>query len=315
MRRFLRRNFGRDKLYYRIIDDLFGFLPNNIELYKLALIHRSASLSMGPDHRPLNNERLEFLGDAVIEAIVTDFLYIEFPEENEGTLTRLRSRILSRKSHNALALSIGLDNYVIVDLDKATMAIQKDMYGDALEAMFGAIYLDKGFDFTNRLLINRVFVEHLDIEGMLFAETDFKSRLIEWCQKYRYKIEYKTRKSGRAGFKTTVFIDSMEMGYGQGVTKKEAEQRASWSMTHAPFSDEKAASMLDRVDMLDVLPVASVDGAESKRMRDGDPDAAPRKPLPEAGVGGGSYLATDPSGAGVAPCETEAGTLNMEEVA
>ena len=112
MLRPLRRNFGRDKAFYRKIDDLLGFIPHNIELYKLALIHKSASLVLD-DGRQINNERLEFLGDAVIETVTSDYLYIEFPDGDEGFLTQLRSKIVSRQSLNALARALGLDALVI----------------------------------------------------------------------------------------------------------------------------------------------------------------------------------------------------------
>ena len=118
-------------------------MPNNIELYKLALIHRSASLFL-EDGTPINNERLEFLGDAVIEAIVSDYLFIEFPEHDEGFLTQLRSRIVSRSTLNALGIRLGLDKHIIVQ--GGGNFAQKHLYGDALEAMMGAIYLDKGYD-------------------------------------------------------------------------------------------------------------------------------------------------------------------------
>ena len=109
---YFRLRYGRDKAYYRMLKTIFGLRPNNIELYKLALIHRSASLFLD-DGAPINNERLEFLGDAVIESIVSDFLFIEFPEADEGFLSRLRSRIVRRSSLNRLAIEIGLDRYVI----------------------------------------------------------------------------------------------------------------------------------------------------------------------------------------------------------
>ena len=108
VRRAVRRNYGQDKEYYRIIDELFGFVPHNIELYKLALIHKSASLVLA-DGRQINNERLEFLGDAVIEAVTSDYLYIEFPDRQEGFLTQLRSKIVSRQSLNTIARTIGLE--------------------------------------------------------------------------------------------------------------------------------------------------------------------------------------------------------------
>ena len=125
VRRAVRRNYGQDKEYYRIIDELFGFVPHNIELYKLALIHKSASLVLA-DGRQINNERLEFLGDAVIEAVTSDYLYIEFPDRQEGFLTQLRSKIVSRQSLNTIARTIGLDRYVIANPTGSTN--QKHIY-------------------------------------------------------------------------------------------------------------------------------------------------------------------------------------------
>ena len=110
----LRRNFGEDKRFYCAIDDMFGFIPHNIELYKLALIHKSASVVL-EDGRHINNERLEFLGDAVIESVTSDYLFIEFPEKNEGFLTQLRSRMVSRQSLNGVAKRLGLDDHVITN--------------------------------------------------------------------------------------------------------------------------------------------------------------------------------------------------------
>ena len=130
-RPFLRR-FGRDSVYYKIIDDVFGICPDNIELYKLALVHKSASLFLD-DGRQINNERLEFLGDAVIETVVSDYIFIEYPEADEGFLTKLRSKIVSRQSLNGLAVKIGLDKHVIAQ-SSGTLA-QKHIFGDALEAM------------------------------------------------------------------------------------------------------------------------------------------------------------------------------------
>ncbi|KAA2647288.1 ribonuclease III, partial [Alistipes onderdonkii] len=168
---------------------MFGFIPNNIELYKLALIHKSASLVL-EDGRPINNERLEFLGDAVIEAVTSDYLFIEYPDRDEGFLTQLRSKIVSRQSLNELAVKIGLDRHVISNA--STSITQKHIYGDAFEAMIGAVYLDQGYEFTNRLLINRIYFQALNLDELTESETDFKSRLIEWCQKNHLKIVFRT---------------------------------------------------------------------------------------------------------------------------
>lgn len=230
---------------------MFGFVPHNIELYKLALIHKSASLILN-DGRPINNERLEFLGDAVIEAVTSDYLFIEFPERDEGFLTQLRSRIVSRQSLNALAVKLGLDKQVIAGAG-AGLA-QKHIFGDAFEAMMGAIYLDQGYEFVNRLLINGIFYRYLNIEELTQTDPDYKSRLIEWCQKGRHRIVFRSSRNEKSSpshplFSATVEIDGMEVGYGAGESKKEAEQQAAYSVAHA-MNDEQCASLLDQYDRL-----------------------------------------------------------------
>ena len=206
----LRRNFGVDKHFYAAIDDMFGFVPNNIELYKVALIHKSASVEL-EDGSHINNERLEFLGDAVLECVSSDYLFIEFPDKNEGFLTQLRSKMVSRQTLNEVAKRIGLDDYVITH--SSNNLSQKHIYGDAFEAMMGAIYLDKGYDFANRLLINDIFGRYLSLDDVLRSETDFKSRLIEWCQKNHHTIHFvtshdKTYSSTHPFFYSKVLIDN-----------------------------------------------------------------------------------------------------------
>lgn len=226
----LRLRFSKDKEYYKILDKIFGIYPNNIELYKLALIHRSASLFL-QDGTPINNERLEFLGDAIIESVVSDYLFIEFPDENEGFLTQLRSRIVSRSSLNQLAISIGLDNHIIAQ--GGGNYSQKHLYGDALEAMMGAAYLDKGYDFVNRLLINNILRRHIDLNGLTQTESDFKSRLIEWSQRNKRILHFSTMHSDKytmqiPHFRSTVSLNEEVLGEGEGSSKKEAEQSAAF---------------------------------------------------------------------------------------
>lgn len=218
----LKLRWSRDREYYKIVKDLFGILPNNIELYKLALIHRSASLFL-EDGTPINNERLEFLGDAVIEAIVSDYLFIEFPEHDEGFLTQLRSRIVSRSTLNALGIRLGLDKHIIVQ--GGGNFAQKHLYGDALEAMMGAIYLDKGYDFANRLFINDILRKYINLGSMTHTETDFKSRLIEWGQKCKRQVAFHTVNgsdftSQHPTFRSVVTLDGQEIGAGEGGSKR-----------------------------------------------------------------------------------------------
>lgn len=248
----LRRHFGRDKAYYKIIDDMFGFIPHNIELYKLALIHKSASLVL-PDGQSINNERLEFLGDAVIESVTSDYLFIEFPDQDEGFLTQLRSKIVSRQSLNGLAQRLGLDHQVISNGSGGIT--QKHIYGDAFEAMMGAIYLDQGYEFVNRLLINDIYYNYLNIDDLTESETDFKSRLIEWCQKTRHRILFRTEhdkgsSSNHPIFHSAVIVDGIEVGHGTGDSKKEAEQQAAFSVSQG-WTEEQYATLLDKLDRFD----------------------------------------------------------------
>ena len=251
----IRRRYGRDKEFYAAIDDMFHFMPHNIELYKLALIHKSASIEL-EDGSHINNERLEFLGDAVIESITSDYLFIEFPDRDEGFMTQLRSKIVSRQSLNSIASKIGLDKHVISHA--SGNMTHKHIYGDAFEAMMGAIYLDKGYDFVNRLLINDIYGRYLSLDNMLQCETDFKSRLIEWCQKNHYSIEFRTGSEpgtsmAHPTFVSTVYVDGIAVGHGVGDSKKQAEQAAAHSVSEAKTSaidDENSARILDRIDRI-----------------------------------------------------------------
>ena len=169
-------------------------------------------------------------------------------------MTQIRSKIVSRQSLNAIASKIGLDRYVISNA-VGNMS-QKHIYGDAFEAMMGAIYLDQGYDFANRLLINEIFGRYLSLDDVLRSETDFKSRLIEWCQKKHYTIEFRTdhdrsSSSPHPGFYSVVYIDGIAVGHGTGDSKKEAEQHAAYSVsqgTPQALNDESSAKILDRYD-------------------------------------------------------------------
>lgn len=225
-----KKRYHKDKKYYKILNDIFGLYPNNVELYKLALIHRSASVYMEEGGLPVNNERLEYLGDAILEAIVSDYLFIEFPDKSEGFLTQLRSKIVSRASLNDIAVKIGLSKHVIVQY--SNNHIQKHLYGDALEAMIGAIYLDKGYDYVNRLVINDILGKNLDLNKITQIETDFKSRLIEWCQKHKLKVVFDTTPSDHyndhaPSFVCRINVAKEQLGSGEGLSKKEAEQMAA----------------------------------------------------------------------------------------
>ena len=227
LRRY-RRKFGPDKEFYIAIDDMFGFIPHNIELYKLALIHKSASVEL-EDGSHINNERLEFLGDAVLSSVTADFLYSNFRKEREGFLTKSRSNLVCRERLNELALEIGLDRFI------SSCGLQQQhnsyIYGNALEALIGAIYIDKGYSQCRRFLLDRVFSRLNDIEQIVKSDKNYKSRLIEWGQKQHKNVEFRVvleevRKDG-VYFMSEALVDGVAYGTGDGFSKRESQQKAA----------------------------------------------------------------------------------------
>jgi ribonuclease III len=208
---------------------LLGFLPRNLKIYEIAFIHRSASFML-PDGKKVNNERLEYLGDSVLDAILSDFLFGKFPDANEGFMTKIRSRIVNGEVLNQLALSMEIDKLLInnVGFNQQT----RHLYGDALEALIGAIFLDRGFKKTKIFFITRVLDKFLDLNVIVNTESDYKSLVFEWVQKkklnlgFKYEEEYdfNLRKSV---FTTVLSIDQEILGRGQGTSKKESEQEAA----------------------------------------------------------------------------------------
>jgi ribonuclease III len=213
---------------------ILGFSPGNLRLYEIAFIHRSASFTL-PNGKKVNNERLEYLGDAVLDAILSDYLFENFPDASEGFMTKIRSRIVNREVLNQLAVSIGIDKILISNINSVYPT--KNLFGDALEALIGSIFLDKGFKKTKKLFIKKVFNQYLDLKVIVNTDTDYKSLVFEWVQKHKntliftYNEEYDFNLK-KTVFSTTLTIDKEEMGKGQGSSKKEAEQEAAsqaWS--------------------------------------------------------------------------------------
>lgn len=208
---------------------IFGFRPGNLKLYEIAFIHRSATFRL-PDGKKVNNERLEYLGDAVISAILSDYLFEKFPDASEGFMTKIRSRIVNRDLLNHLALSMGINKILISNVN--TIHPTKNLYGDALEALIGSVFLDKGFKRTKKLFIKKILNKYLDLETIINTDTDYKSLVFEWVQKnkssliftYNEEYDFNLKKSV---FSTTLIIDREEMGVGHGSSKKEAEQEAA----------------------------------------------------------------------------------------
>jgi ribonuclease III len=208
---------------------LLGFRPGNLMIYEAAFIHRSASFNL-PSGQRINNERLEFLGDSVLDMILSDFLFKKYPEASEGFMTKIRSRIVNREVLNRLAVDMGINKLLVSNISSGH--ITKHLYGDAFEALIGAIFLDKGFKKTKRYFINNVFEKYLDLQTIINTDNDYKSLVFEWVQKkknnlvftYNEEYDFDLKKSV---FTTTLCIDKVEFGKGQGASKKEAEQEAS----------------------------------------------------------------------------------------
>jgi ribonuclease-3 len=214
----------KEKGFYLYLKNRLMITPKNVELYELAFFHRSASHVM-PDGTHVNNERLEYLGDAIIDAITADFLFCRFPNEKEGFLTTMRSRIVNRDHLDGIASLMGLAEALVIQGHTA----KKRICGDALEAMIGAMYLDHGYDKTRYYIINYVFSKFVDLENLLNTETDFKSRFMEWGQKYRLRITFRmlTESINAKEFTVQAVVNNIPLSSGTGLSKKSAEQKAS----------------------------------------------------------------------------------------
>lgn len=205
----------------------FGISPKRFKLYLMALRHKSAARNI--HNKPeLSNERLEFLGDAILDASVADYLYDKYTQKEEGELTKIKSRIVSRTNLNAMANEIGIDKLLETDL-QATHS-RDSIAGNALEAILGAMYLDLGYKKTHRSIL-RLLEEFSDLEKLEVQEADFKSRLYEEAHKLKTELRFSTSaidgSDGKKQFQSQVFIDQKMIGQGRGSSKKKAEQAAA----------------------------------------------------------------------------------------
>jgi ribonuclease-3 len=240
----------KDKGFYSLLRKQLKIRPRNIALYELAFLHRSASITLS-DGSLVNNERLEYLGDAIIDAVIADFLFRHFPKEREGFLTQMRSKIVNRTHLNIIASKMGLVNVLTTNIRKETM--KKRICGDAFEALVGAMYLDRGYTKTRAYLIDHVLKNYVALNRLAHTEIDFKSRLIEWGQKYKLQVRFELAvESLHAGFSVQIIVGDAPIANGVGHSKKEAEQRAAENaLTHiattADFTTDGLAQYVDRV--------------------------------------------------------------------
>jgi ribonuclease III len=224
----VRYYFSSDKKLYHSIENIFGYCPENIFLYRLAFMHKSAGQDTVRGVK-INNERLEFLGDAILDAVTAEYLFKKFPLKEEGFLTEMRSKIVSRAQLNRIAQKMGLTN--LIQLDVVSSNQYRSFQGDALEALIGAMYIDKGFNFTRRILLDRVINHYLDIDDLVNLEVNFKSKMIEWSQRVKRQITFSVVEEIGTGYAkqyvVDVLVDGVAMARSQDYSIKGAEQLAS----------------------------------------------------------------------------------------
>lgn len=215
--------------FYRFFKNVLGYTPRNTELYHIAFTHRSQSATIG-SHR-INNERLEYLGDAMLGAIVAEYLYKKYPYEGEGFLTILRSKIVSRASLGQLSRKIGLPE--LIEYQRNSSGVFKSMGGDAFEALVGAMYLEKGYRFTRRVLIDRILRTYLDVDSIAVSDWNYKSKIIDWGQRNHRKITFEVVRSfangnnSRREYECRVNLDGVAQQSAIEYSIKAAEQLAA----------------------------------------------------------------------------------------
>ena len=220
-----KRKKNKDKKFKRDISKVLGFRPKNVSLYILALTHKS--IKVRPDSNDYgNNERLEFLGDAILDSVVSELLYNRFPTADEGFLTKMRVKIVNGKKLAVIAKEMGLHKLLFANAGKDP---SYRIYEDALEAFIGAIQIDRGRKYVKRFIYQRLFIEHIDLNELKHQDENHKSQLIEWSQKYKTKLVFDTQRDTEETdkFISRILIKDELYGKGKASSKKAAEQKAS----------------------------------------------------------------------------------------
>lgn len=226
IRKAYNRYFSPDRGFTLRLRTLLGFTPSNLSLYKLAFFHRSNQELQSPIVQ--SNERLEFLGDSILSTVVAEYLFKKYPSNDEGFLTKMRAKIVKRKTLNEVARSMELDIF-LNELNSTELS--NSMLGNALEALIGAIYLDRGYAATHDYVVNCILKDYLDMKKMEQWDDNFKSKLLEWGQKENHEVDYRLLKrfkqNKRDCFEVAVYIDQKKVSTATDYNKKSAEQKAS----------------------------------------------------------------------------------------
>ena len=267
----IRLPFRKEKELYSSLYDIIGFYPHDISFYKLALMHKSV-MRRNAKGKPVNNERLEFLGDAILDAIVGDIVYQHFPGKREGFLTNTRSKLVQRDTLNKLAREMGINQLILSS--GHTSSHNSYMGGNAFEALVGAIYLDQGYNACMRFMNKRILAQMINIDKVAYKEVNFKSKLIEWSQKNKVRLSYvlvlqEKDKNGNPIFEFKVVLEGVEGCSGRGFSKKESQQLASKltldKLKKKPqFIDEVFAAKANRTKM-EEEPILAIPDTEVKQ--------------------------------------------------
>lgn len=230
-RKFFNYTLSTDKVFVRELAKILGFIPKSLFLYKRAFTHKSQSSKEKTDKRyyPANNERLEFLGDAILDSITAEYLFRKYPTQDEGFLTQMRSKMVNRKALNKIAAHMELDIFL---RQLGANRISQTMMGNTFEAFVGAVYLDVGYERTKSFIINKMLRQYIDVHHLETVNTNYKSQLFENCQKNQKTISYDVlehfrTKSNRERFKIAVIVDGKTLATAEDYSKKSAEQKAS----------------------------------------------------------------------------------------
>ncbi len=222
----IKNAFSTDRTYAKRVYAHVGYYPKNTDLFKIAFTHRSAQMDLG-NGAVVNNERLEFLGDAVLDSIIADYLFIAFPNKDEGFLTQMRSKIVKREYLNMLSQKMGIDQLLVSKTSSNTP--RKNIYGDALEALIGAIYLDGGYQGARKYIARYLIPKYINLQTLMNEDSNYKSQLLEWSQKNKLELVYQTSADPNRSerFVASIRLNNEIIGVGTGSSKKEAEQHAS----------------------------------------------------------------------------------------
>ena len=262
--------FRKEKELFSSLREILGFYPRHIELYKLALMHKSIA-RRNAKGKPVNNERLGFLGDAVLDAVVGDIVYRHFEGKREGFLTNTRSKLVQRDTLNKLAQEMGINRLILSS--GHSNSHNNYMGGNAFEALVGAIYLDRGYNMCMRFMQKRILSQLINIDKVAYKEVNFKSKLIEWSQKNKVRLDFKLvsqskESGGSPTFIYKAIIEGLDGGQGKGYSKKESQQIASKETLQRlkreqQFIDAVFAAKTERTKM-EEMPVLNVPDTEEK---------------------------------------------------